>query len=73
VRGRCVAAARLESVLEDQGVRITFRWALYPGEGENALSLYRAADERLYAGKLVRGGDRMGRTLFSIAGYSVGN
>jgi diguanylate cyclase (GGDEF)-like protein len=61
-------AARLESVLEGQGVRITFGWAIYPVEGENALSLYRAADERLYARKLVRGGDRVGRTLFSIAG-----
>jgi diguanylate cyclase (GGDEF)-like protein len=62
------AAARLESVLEGQGVRITFGWALYPAEGENALSLYRAADERLYARKLVRGGDRISRTLYSLAG-----
>jgi diguanylate cyclase (GGDEF)-like protein len=62
------AAARLEAVLEGQGVRITFGWSLYPAEGENALSLYRAADERLYARKLVRGGDRIGRTLFSVAG-----
>ena len=37
---------------------ITFGWASYPQEGENALSLYRAADERLYARKLVRGGRR---------------
>jgi diguanylate cyclase (GGDEF)-like protein len=62
------AAARLEAVLEGQGVRITFGWSLYPTEGENALSLYRAADERLYARKLVRGGGRIGRTLFSVAG-----
>jgi diguanylate cyclase (GGDEF)-like protein len=62
------AAARLEATLENQGVRITFGWALFPGEGENALSLYRAADERLYARKLVRGGDRLGRSLFSVAG-----
>ena len=62
------AAARLEATLENQGVRITFGWALFPGEGENALSLYRAADERLYARKLVRGGDRLGRSLLSVAG-----
>jgi diguanylate cyclase (GGDEF)-like protein len=62
------AAARLEATLENQGVRITFGWALFPGEGENALSLYRAADERLYARKLVRGGDRLGPSLFSVAG-----
>ena len=62
------AAARLEAAFEGQGVRITFGWALFPVEGENALSLYRAADERLYARKLVRGGDRIGRSLFSVAG-----
>jgi diguanylate cyclase (GGDEF)-like protein len=60
-------AARLEAILDTQGVKITFGWALYPAEGENALSLYRAADERLYARKLVRGGDRVGRSIFSLA------
>lgn len=47
-------AARLERVLANQGSRITFGWAVFPSDGENALSLYRAADERLYARKLVR-------------------
>lgn len=60
-------AGRLESVLESQGVGITFGWALYPVDGENALSLYRAADERLYARKLVRGGDRIGPSLFPVS------
>jgi diguanylate cyclase (GGDEF)-like protein len=60
-------AGRLESVLESQGVGITFGWALYPIDGENALSLYRAADERLYARKLVRGGDRIGPSLFPVS------
>jgi diguanylate cyclase (GGDEF)-like protein len=68
VEEAAAAAARLEAVLEEQRVGITFGWSLYPTEGENALSLYRAADERLYARKLVRGGDRVGRTLFSVAG-----
>jgi diguanylate cyclase (GGDEF)-like protein len=48
-------AARLESVLAHAGTSITFGWAVYPQEGVNALSLYRAADERLYARKLLRG------------------
>jgi diguanylate cyclase (GGDEF)-like protein len=47
-------AAKLELVLGDQWARITFGWALYPRDGVNALSLYRAADERLYARKLIR-------------------
>jgi diguanylate cyclase (GGDEF)-like protein len=47
-------AAKLETILADQWARITFGWSLYPREGVNALSLYRAADERLYARKLIR-------------------
>ena len=48
-----------------QESRITFGWAVYPTDGENALSLYRAADERLYARKLVRG-QRAGRSLYTV-------
>ena len=50
-------AEQLEKVARP-GAAITFGWASYPHEGENALSLYRAADERLYARKLIRGGRR---------------
>lgn len=48
-------AERLEAVLAAEGSRITFGWAASPRDGTNALSLYRAADERLYARKLLRG------------------
>lgn len=48
-------AVRIESILAGQGVDVTFGWAVYPQEGTNALSLCRAADERLYARKIVRG------------------
>jgi diguanylate cyclase (GGDEF)-like protein len=48
-------AERLETVLAGEGCRITFGWASSPRDGTNALSLYRAADERLYARKLLRG------------------
>lgn len=47
-------AARLERLTSGESP-ITFGWASFPQDGENALSLYRAADERLYARKLVRG------------------
>ena len=59
-------AARVETVLAGQGSSITFGWALYPADGQNALSLYRAADERLYARKLLRGGDRLGPSLYPV-------
>jgi diguanylate cyclase (GGDEF)-like protein len=58
-------AAKLEGVMARQGSPITFGWAVFPGDGENALSLYRAADERLYARKLVRG-DRAARGLYPV-------
>jgi diguanylate cyclase (GGDEF)-like protein len=47
-------AARLEAVLAGAGLGITFGWAVHPQDGLNALSLYRAADERLYARKYIR-------------------
>ena len=34
--------------------KATVGWAVYPHEGENALALYRAANERLYARKVMR-------------------
>lgn len=44
-------AARLESLSPSS---LSFGWSCYPADGENALSLYRAASERLYARKIVR-------------------
>ena len=47
-------AASLERRLCESGSLVTFGWAAYPREGENALTLYRAADERLYARRILR-------------------
>ena len=48
-------SARLEWILSSQGTKATFGWAIHPQEGENALAVYRAASERLYARKVMRG------------------
>jgi diguanylate cyclase (GGDEF)-like protein len=48
------AAARLERVLADGPTKVTLGWAVFPQEGDNALALYRAASERLYARKVLR-------------------
>jgi diguanylate cyclase (GGDEF)-like protein len=48
-------AATLQRVLADDGFAVTFGWAAYPQDGSNALSLYRAADERLYARRVIHG------------------
>jgi GGDEF domain-containing protein len=46
-------AARLQGILADDGSFVTFGWAGFPQDGANALSLYRAADERLYARRVI--------------------
>ena len=47
-------ASWLERKLCEDGSPVTFGWSAYPREGENALTLYRAADERLYARRVLR-------------------
>jgi len=49
------ACEAVERDLAEIGCRATFGWAFHPAEGADALSLLRAADERLYARLLVRG------------------
>jgi diguanylate cyclase (GGDEF)-like protein len=56
-------ATRLEWVLSSHGARATFGWAVHPQEGDNALALYRAASERLYAREVMRGYLRPARAL----------
>lgn len=48
-------AARLERHLAEECVAATFGWAMYPEEATTALGLYRIADERLYARKILHG------------------
>src|ERR671937_1096083 len=57
-------AAQLQRVLADDGFAVTFGWAAYPQDGSNALSLYRAADERLYARRVIH---RQATTVLSLA------
>lgn len=46
-------ASHLQRSLIGGGVGVTFGWAAFPQDGDNALSLYRAADERLYARRVI--------------------
>jgi diguanylate cyclase (GGDEF)-like protein len=47
-------AALLEQMLASGRARTTVGWAVHPHDGDNALALYRAANERLYARKVMR-------------------
>jgi GGDEF domain-containing protein len=49
------AAGALERVLEAEGGRATFGWTVHPAEGHDPWTLFRAASERLYARRIVRG------------------
>jgi diguanylate cyclase (GGDEF)-like protein len=51
VRALC---SRLTAALHEQGLSMSFGWAVCPRDGDSALLLFRAADERLYAQKLIR-------------------
>jgi GGDEF domain-containing protein len=48
-------AAALERALEADGGRATFGWTVHPTEGRDPWTLFRAANERLYARRIVRG------------------
>jgi diguanylate cyclase (GGDEF)-like protein len=54
VDGSARLAAHLEQILMDDRTKATIGWAAFPSEGDNALALYRAASERLYARKVMR-------------------
>jgi diguanylate cyclase (GGDEF)-like protein len=51
VRALC---GQLTAALAEEGISMSFGWAICPRDGESALLLFRAADERLYAQKLIR-------------------
>ena len=47
-------AGELERSLGSDRAKATVGWAVHPHDGDNALALYRAANERLYARKVMR-------------------
>jgi diguanylate cyclase (GGDEF)-like protein len=51
VRALC---GRLTAALAHEGYAMSFGWAVSPRDGSDALALFRAADERLHAQKLIR-------------------
>jgi diguanylate cyclase (GGDEF)-like protein len=51
IRALC---GRLTTALAHEGLAMSFGWAVHPRDGRDALALFRAADERLHAQKLIR-------------------
>jgi diguanylate cyclase (GGDEF)-like protein len=52
--GAARLARSLEQMFVEDRTKATLGWAAFPQEGDNALALYRAASERLYARKVMR-------------------
>jgi diguanylate cyclase (GGDEF)-like protein len=61
-------AADLEAELAAAGQHVSFGWAVTPEDGENAISLYRAADTRMYARK--RTGRETGARLSRVPDWA---
>jgi diguanylate cyclase (GGDEF)-like protein len=49
----------LRAALAAKDIHITFGWAASPGDGVGALELFRKADDRLYAAKLIQRNHRV--------------
>jgi diguanylate cyclase (GGDEF)-like protein len=54
---------RLRAKLAATGVQITFGWAALPDDGMGPLELFRKADDRLYAAKLIQRNHRVVQQL----------
>jgi GGDEF domain-containing protein len=55
------ACAAVEAALGD--LHVSFGWSLFPSDGVGPVELFRKADDRLYAAKLVR----RNRAVVSVA------
>ena len=63
VEGRLAGAAQLcaqlRADLEAQDLQVTFGWAAWPEDGLSPMELFRKADDRLYAAKLIQRNHRV--------------
>jgi diguanylate cyclase (GGDEF)-like protein len=58
----------LRGALADEDIHVTFGWAAAPEDGVGPLELFRKADDRLYAAKLIQ---RNQRVVEQLAGAAV--
>jgi diguanylate cyclase (GGDEF)-like protein len=65
---------RLTAALAGAGIGMSFGWAVHPRDGSDPLTLFRAADERLNAQKLIRSrltGGQLVELPTELGGYSL--
>jgi diguanylate cyclase (GGDEF)-like protein len=63
--GAAQLCAQLRANLEAQDLQVTFGWAAWPEDGLSPMELFRKADDRLYAAKLIQ---RNHRVVAQVAG-----
>jgi diguanylate cyclase (GGDEF)-like protein len=57
--GAAQLCAELRADLEAQDLQVTFGWAAWPEDGLSPMELFRKADDRLYAAKLIQRNHRV--------------
>jgi diguanylate cyclase (GGDEF)-like protein len=76
VEGRLGGAAQLcsdlRAELEAQDLRLTFGWAAWPEDGLSPIELFRKADDRLYAAKLIQRNHRVVEQLTQATASAAG-
>jgi diguanylate cyclase (GGDEF)-like protein len=65
--------ARLRAELAAEDIRVTFGWAASPDDGLSPLELFRKADDRLYAAKLIQRNHRVVEQLTRTAAEPSGS
>jgi diguanylate cyclase (GGDEF)-like protein len=65
--------ARLRAELAAEDIRVTFGWAASPDDGLGPLELFRKADDRLYAAKLIQRNHRVVEQLTRTAAEPSGS
>ena len=54
-----VGSARLRAELEELDLHVSFGWAAFPDDAAGPVELFRKADDRLYAAKLIQRNHRV--------------
>jgi diguanylate cyclase (GGDEF)-like protein len=62
---------RLRRTLASEDLHLTFGWAASPEDGVGPLELFRKADDRLYAAKLIQRNHHVVRQLAATAEQSA--
>jgi diguanylate cyclase (GGDEF)-like protein len=67
VAGAERACATLRAALASEGLRMSFGWAAFPADADDPIELFRKADDRLYAAKLLTRNHRVVERIAAVS------